>query len=256
MQSLRNILLILGIITSPNVFAIVADRLDTSEPEGGFGGHLYSDFSLSSGNVDLITWGAGGGVGYSKLFANKKITQSSIGIRGETYQAFSKGQAFARSYFASISSVHMLSESFGGFSYLQYESIKFQSVKARVTTGLGATVTFMRVAGFTIWASAGPMFEQEDVDNEGRHQITRAATHMAIRYISEDRKIGIQTAIYYQPKLDQVGDFRLLSASELELGITKKFSFYARFELSYDNQPPVKVKDQDILLRNGFKWRF
>ena len=69
---MKRCLILALMLWGPGGYAIVADRMVVGAAKDGFGGFAYSDFSYSGGNVELLTWGAGGRVGYTGLFEDSK----------------------------------------------------------------------------------------------------------------------------------------------------------------------------------------
>lgn len=96
----------------------------------------------------------------------------------------------------------------------------------------------------------GAMWENEWLNPEmldpGEVQetrFTRTATSFSLRYKTE--KLTIISTTYYQARLKDFKDFRLLNDTEIALKVNKHLSVFNVFEYRYDSKPPNRLNPYD-----------
>ena len=71
-----------------------------------------------------------------------------------------------------------------------------------------------------------------------------------------DKRFAVIVTGYYQPYIQRLSDFRVLSESRLEFRATERVSFNIRLNFRYDSEPPTGVEAHDLEIVNGLSYRF
>ena len=61
---------------------------------------------------------------------------------------------------------------------------------------------------------------------------------------------------YYQPSLDDVGDYLTSFVAELRVEIVHDIHLSLGYEIEYDADPPEGVERQDTTTRTSLSWEF
>ncbi len=136
---------------------------------------------------------------------------------------------------------------------------RVQEIRERYLLGTGPRFTLLR--SDTLYFNMGLifMFEYEENTAPGDPfpvlRDVRLSGYASAGYqLSET--FGIQTVIYYQPRLDGWSDFRFTNQTEFTFQIFKLLSFNFRTYVSYDSRPPKGVPNLMYSLSNGISLRF
>ncbi len=81
-------------------------------------------------------------------------------------------------------------------------------------------------------------------DTNGTQKNHRGSTYLMGSYNLDDR-VSIVESLYFQPRLDDFSDFRIMSDTTLKVALTKRVSIANSFVVAYDADPPTGVKELD-----------
>lgn len=68
--------------------------------------------------------------------------------------------------------------------------------------------------------------------------------------------LSFTNTIYYQPRLSDWSDFRLLNEGAIRIKVFKRIELWSAVQYRYDSEPPALVKHYDIELKNGIRFYF
>ncbi|MFK7972301.1 MAG: DUF481 domain-containing protein [Bacteroidia bacterium] len=123
------------------------------------------------------------------------------------------------------------------FGQLQFNAV--QLLRLRGLTGAGMRFRLAENDTFSCFVGSLYMFEYEEL-NDGLGAIHR--DHRQSSYFSLGFRLSDQARIdhvsYWQPKWEQVSDFRFSTETRLQVNITKKLALRTVFYLLYDSRPP------------------
>ncbi len=139
------------------------------------------------------------------------------------------------------------------FAQVQFNGV--QRIKQRFLLGSGARLKLVGNDTINCNFSLGGMYEYEESTIETFHHAIRMTSYVSFNWdISEQWKLRLIN--YYQPKVNQLSDYRLLNETTLSYQISKKFSVLTTFNLLYDSSPvlevPNRVYSTYLLLRYKF----
>jgi len=94
------------------------------------------------------------------------------------------------------------------------------------------------------------MYEYEKMDDGTLHYSNRMSDYISL-VIGKSKQLS--SVIYYQPKLNDFSMFRFAWSSKLNLKISKKFSAFIVFDMSYDSHRPEGIRKLVKTIRNGIQ---
>ena len=141
------------------------------------------------------------------------------------------------------------------FAQSQYDEFKLLSLRQLFGLGLRLIPYEWDLAGKNFIAiGLGAMSDSEQISNQNQIDHVLRATS----YISINKKLKEHTHFslvsYYQPRVTEFSDFRILLEGNLEFKITKQFSMLNAVIYAYDTKPPENVLKDDIKLNILFKY--
>ena len=101
--------------------------------------------------------------------------------------------------------------------------------------------------------------ERLDLDAGNRHETettsARWSNYLTANIVLNERtRCG--TTTYFQPKINDFGDIRILSDTDVQIGLTRQLSFAISFRIRYDTEQPDKIESMDTALKTGLVFSF
>lgn len=168
---------------------------------------------------------------------------------------------FLRDGFAHLRGVYAILPALQGEAFVQKGFNEFIRLKDRFLLGGGGRVRLVEFEDSTKSASCyvgiGGMYENE---LEGEEGATRESTFRSTNYISASVKFhnrfGLSLVTYYQPKVTQFEDYRILMESGIGFDLFAGLSITTSLNWRYDSRPFSGVKPYDLALSNGLTLTF
>ena len=127
--------------------------------------------------------------------------------------------------------------------------------------GAGLRVQYLDADAVKVFQGTTPMYEHENLEGDGL--VDHPATVSTVRwsnYLNVRLRVAEGThligTVYVQPRLDDVGDVRVLHQATLAVALTEHVRLSAELDLRYDSRPPDAVESLDLALRNGLRVSF
>lgn len=180
---------------------------------------------------------------------------------------------FVNQGFAHLRFLKELSGGYTGEIFSQLEFNEFIRLNQRTLLGGGLRI---KRSGFVENNSSkaqlsmvfglGFMVERESIDigadasaGDPVHgdlaELLRSSNYFVLAYTPWD-KVNIQSTTYYQVDTKRFQDYRLLSQSLLEVGLSKRLSLTTELNIRYDSEAPGGVKPRDLEYTQGFSFKF
>lgn len=138
------------------------------------------------------------------------------------------------------------------FSQLQYN----RQIKLTMRWLLGAGVKFNILSKERRHLNLGLSYMREyneETDPDLYLRINRLNSYLVINFVFFENLNFLNTT-YYQPDILNFNDWRLSSNTRILFNITKKLSFAAGFNLTYNSRIPQDVPNTIFSLTNGIVW--
>lgn len=141
------------------------------------------------------------------------------------------------------------------FTQNQYNQI--QKIRFRSLVGAGPRFRLLENDSARFFVGTLYMYEYEEVaDSVGQfNRDHRLSSYVSAGY-TFNKLFSIDNITYFQPKINDWGDFRISSETQLLFHLTTYLSLNISFILNHDTQPPEGIENTFYSLTNGLKFRF
>lgn len=135
------------------------------------------------------------------------------------------------------------------FTQLQFDQVL--KIKLRQLNGIGPRVQLYRKTKSKVFLGLHYMFEYEkEYDTEIVNRDHRLSSHFA--FSRTLKKSSIHCIMYFQPKIDDLKDYRVSGSTTYSIELRKQVLFNIRGELAYDSNPVMGVENLTYTFLNGF----
>lgn len=190
------------------------------------------------------------------------------------YKMSSKDETvFVNQGFAHLRFMKELTPRYAGEVFSQLEFNEFIRLNQR--TLMGAGVRYKRAGPeqgdtrkhpLSMVLGLGLMLERESIEvgadasaGDPVHgelaELLRSSNYFVLAYAPREN-INIQSTTYYQVDTRRFQDYRLLSQSLLEVGLSKRLALTSELNLRYDSEPPGGVNARDLEYTQGLTFKF
>lgn len=126
----------------------------------------------------------------------------------------------------------------------------------RVLSGAGIRYTPVAHDSLEVHIGALGMYEYEEItDTALVHRDLRLSSYGSFDY-QITKTFGVNTIVYFQPKFNDLTDYRVANESALIFKATKRLEFRVVWSMVYDAFPPEGVPDLNYTLKNNLRFRF
>ena len=247
-------LLALWLWTSPAGAQISIEPLRAKLPDEGVGGSLDARANGQRGNVDGLT--AGG----SLLFgARSEPHVGFVGASGD-YAEFSDEVKVER-HFVHLRYAYTLATWLWGEAFAQLEGNRFARLTQRRLLGVGPRFELYESEAFRAYFSTAYMLEHERLDlppsaPDDRETLAHRSSNTLAGLLRADDRITLSSTLLFQPRFDELSDYRLLSVTSAEFEITDLVTTSIVVSVRHDSEPPTGVESTDYEISNQIGLRF
>lgn len=156
-----------------------------------------------------------------------------------------------------LRNTHQLTQTFSLEAFLQYQNDEATKMKHRFLAGGGGRLRLAQSERFSAYLGIALMYEydEEDVEpviykNEIRNSSYFSFTYTPAPFVS------LISTTFYQPRLDNFSDFRILTQETLAFNVTKNFDIIFNLDFLYNTTPVVGVPKSTFEFKSGFKYKF
>ncbi len=243
------ITMILVLLASSASFAQVnTERKRMGLKKSGFSGSISLTYAVTMGNSELIEFGLAPNVvwrmGRHQMFMLNDLDL----VSSDDQDIISEGFSHVR-YNLDITN-HFVYELF-----LQAQYDKSQELEERRLAGTGIRILYINDKQTLVANGLTFMYEYEELSDRSISEIIRGSVYLSTRF-NLNNTVKFRNAVYFQPKLDEFEDYRILDEGELSIFISENISFISSIKYRYDSKPPFSIKHYDLSLDNGLKFVF
>lgn len=231
------------------VYAQVNIEDTRGDAEQGFTGRLDLGFERLSGNNDTLSYFLKSRTDYIQSYNHFFLVLEST--KGESREGLFKDQAFAHLRWTSMWGGWVGSDL---FVQSQYDSFK-DLVLRQLGGGYLRFVSPLLDGQVALGLGAMSDYEKLKADR-GEGLIARFSSYLSLSEALAEKKIKISLTGYYQPKVSDSSDYRLIAIGQLEVTVVGKLSLVPTFSYTYDSRPPtdVQVDDSETKLLLRYRW--
>lgn len=232
---------------SAQVVNVEALRKNLTKP--GVHGKLGGSITTYAGNTTGTELGAVALVGYRRerhlVYVNTSANYSNMG-----------GDVNVANAFLHFRYNYALSDWVAWEIFAQSESDRFRRVRLRSLLGTGPRFTIVQGETVSLFYGLSYMYEHTNLgasiaDNPVRpNDVQRLNNYAALLIVLDPDRAQLSNTIYFQPRLDDLRDVRVLDVLSLEVSIIGQISASLQGTLRYENPVPQPLKHADLMVKN------
>lgn len=252
LQRFLAIALALACAPAAAIVNIESERSGTQQQ--GLFGRLDLSLSGASGNTDNLYLDLGTRLQWRRGRATELVILEYA--YGESSDVTDTNNAFLHARHTVQVTEHRAVETF-----VQAEENEFTRLGFRGLLGGGMRFTAADTEERKIYVGAGAFFvretleERAGVTDEGTDDFWRANLYLSLTQRLNEYTRALNVT-YYQPALDEPGDFRLLDEAALKVQLSDHVDLKVSLEVAHDSRPPQTVEKTDISYTTGIEYRF
>jgi hypothetical protein len=233
---------------------INTERFRQDADSTGFSGNADISATVMTGNTDfqLVTLS-------SRLNQNWDKSYTFLVMDGG--MGWNKGERFFDQALAHARHVFTFSELLQHETFFQFDFNRKRKLEERELIGTGVRLRLFKTNIFKFRLGLAYMLEKE------RYSLARQTRHphqiLAHRLsstctveIKVQKILKLITVSYYQPRFDDLADYKFLSENGLSVDLGKYLDMINSVNLRYDNMPPEGVKKLDMVSKFGVSLKF
>lgn len=139
------------------------------------------------------------------------------------------------------------------FGQLQFNGI--QKIRQRFLLGSGARIKLIGNDTINFNFSLGGMYEYEETTIETFHHALRLTSYTSFNWNIKN-KWKLRLINYYQPRINNLVDYRLSNETSLSYQVSKEFSIVGIFNLLYDSSPVLEIPKNIYSSYLLFRYKF
>lgn len=151
---------------------------------------------------------------------------------------------------------YKLGERVAGELFAQGENDRFRRLRLRTLMGIGPRFTVVEGETAALFYGVSYMYEHTSLspsvsDRPVRpDDVHRLNNYAALLIVLEPGRAVLGNTIYYQPRLDDFGDVRLLDILSLDVSVTGRLSASLQATLRYESPVPRSLDGADLMVKN------
>jgi len=236
------------LIAEPAGAQVDVQPLTQDLPGEGWSGTVTADFTVQTGNTDLVQLGLAG-----RTFQVKgNVTTLIVGNGG---LGFLSGDRFASSGLVHYRRTHRVTPWIRPEWYVQANYDRQQLLEFRSLLGAGFRTPVTAGDWGEFAAGTSIMIEDErlDLDATASHPTSttgiRWSTLVSLRWTPSS--LVLTSTAYAQPRVDDLGDIRILQNLSVAAPVSERVALSLTFDLRFDSGPPDGLSAVDATLRTG-----
>lgn len=215
----------------------------------GWAGTALMSFDYSKTSREL--WRAG-----SNLHIQFKTTKSLYLCLGEYNLTKGSGTDFQNAGVLHFRYNYKFLDNLTGEMFTQSQYNKMLKVKHRWLIGGGPRSKLVGGDDFRLYGAILYMFEIEELlESEVINRDHRLSSYLSLTVRIQNNLRLINTT-YFQPKIANFKDHRVMSQTNLNLRISKHFTFVVSYVFGFDKFPATGIPQETHSFRNALQFRF
>ena len=225
-----------------------------AEQKQGLSGDVEILFSGTSGNSDTTTTSLDTQINWIE---SRYI---NLFLAGYKYGK-ANGVQNADNAFGHYRHIHNINATMDWEGFAQLEQNEFTRLSYRGLLGGGMRFAIGDTSSHKGFLGLGAFYSKEKIQyrisltDDGTYSQTRGNFYVLSRYKGTPT-ISWSNAIYYQPRLNEVSDYRALLQSKLDFKINHKLNFRVSLDIAHDSKPSQSIEKTDTSYSTGLNWSF
>ena len=141
-------------------------------------------------------------------------------------------------------------------AFTQIQNNVVTKIKSRFLTGTGPRFKIISTKVFRLYAASLLMFEIEKETGVNDLQKNFRLSSYASFSIYPNDRIEIISTTFYQPKLKQFSDYRILNQSSFKVKASKRLTVGINWNYLFDSYPAAGIPQTNYFLGSGLEYEF
>lgn len=227
--------------------------------------HFDNNEDTFTVDIDFAVSGSSGNSDKSKAALNTQLSwiankTINLAILGSQYGE-SNGIRNVNKSFIHYRYIQQLTEMVDLEIFSQLESNEFTRLSYRGLIGAGARFSVVKSTQHHAFIGVGAFQSQEEVEftagltDDGTEEFARANLYILSKY-NVNSNISFSNVLYYQPRIDELNDYRALLETKLDFKINKDINFRISVDIEHDSNPSQTIENTDISYLTGLRYSF
>lgn len=184
--------------------------------------------------------------------SNRLIFLSSLHFNSTAEQSFAQSGFFHARYVKSVSEWFLLE------AFAQFQTDRPLKIQSRQLQGLGPRFRLAKTASFSFYTGHLIMYEYDrELSTEIEHFDWRLSSYFSLDW-NIAKSAAVTSVFYYQPRFDNLSDFRFNWQNQLAFKFSKHWAFTLEANVAYDANPVIDpvIPNLTYKITNGIRVNF
>ncbi|MEH6765429.1 MAG: DUF481 domain-containing protein [Aequorivita antarctica] len=227
-----------------------AESLRKVTDTSGFSGSASLNFSLKRDVNDYL--GAN-----SSIHLQYKMNRHLVLLKNDIEFQKIEGNKFENAGIAHLRYNYRFHPRIAWEIFTQTQYNKVSKIKFRGLLGTGPRFKLTTSEKYKFYLGTHLMYEQEELSDgvTPLHRDFRSSSYFSFSLYPTKTVTFVSTS-YFQPKLNDFGDYRFTSQASLVIDLFNNFAFNTTYTFAYDETPAVGIPNSQYNLESGFVYSF
>jgi putative salt-induced outer membrane protein YdiY len=236
-------------ITS-NAQILNAESLRKVTDTSGFSGAASLNFALKRNTNDFLTIS-------NNIHVQYKMNNHLVLFKNDINFQKIEGDKFENSGIQHLRYNYKFAPRISWEIFGQAQYNKVSKINFRGLVGSGPRIKLTSSENYKFYLGTLIMYEQEEVSDgvTPLQRDFRGSTYLSFSLYPTDALSFVSTT-YYQPKLNEFGDYRISSQSSLLVSVYKNFALKTSYTFTYDAFPAIGIPNSQYDFTTGITYSF
>jgi len=243
-------LFIIGFSFTAKSQILNAESLRKVTDTSGFSGSASLAFSLKRDVNDYLSFG-------SNIHIQYKMNKHLVLLKNDIQFQNIEGNKFENSGITHLRYNYRFHPRIAWEIFAQAQYNKVSKIEFRGLMGTGPRFKLTSSEKYKFYFGTHIMYEQEELSDgvTPLQRDFRSSSYLSLS-LYPTKTITFVSTTYFQPKLNDFGDYRFTSQSSLVIDLINNLAFSTTYTFSYDETPAVGIPNSQYNFESGFVYSF
>lgn len=243
-------LFIIGFSFTAKSQILNAESLRKVTDTSGFSGSASLAFSLKRDVNDYLSFG-------SNIHIQYKMNKHLVLLKNDIQFQNIEGNKFENSGITHLRYNYRFHQRIAWEIFAQAQYNKVSKIEFRGLMGTGPRFKLTTSEKYKFYFGTHIMYEQEELSDgvTPLQRDFRSSSYLSLS-LYPTKTITFVSTTYFQPKLNDFGDYRFTSQSSLVIDLINNLAFSTTYTFSYDETPAIGIPNSQYNFESGFVYSF
>ncbi|WP_410004325.1 DUF481 domain-containing protein [Aequorivita nionensis] len=243
-------LFIIGFSFTAKSQILNAESLRKVTDTSGFSGSASLAFSLKRDVNDYLSFG-------SNIHIQYKMNKHLVLLKNDIQFQNIEGNKFENSGITHLRYNYRFHPRIAWEIFAQAQYNKVSKIEFRGLMGTGPRFKLTTSEKYKFYFGTHIMYEQEELSDgvTPLQRDFRSSSYLSLS-LYPTKTITFVSTTYFQPKLNDFGDYRFTSQSSLVIDLINNLAFSTTYTFSYDETPAIGIPNSQYNFESGFVYSF